>query len=68
MISEEMRELLATGSDMRKIWEDSFRLKRIHGADNVADMTLGNPVAPPPDGVGAGVEGRAWPVLAVHGR
>jgi aspartate aminotransferase len=51
MISDEMRELIRTGSEIRKMWERSFELKRLHGPENVADMTLGNPVTPPPEGV-----------------
>jgi aspartate aminotransferase len=48
MISRQMRELIETGSAIRKMWMDGIRLKEEHGAENVADMTLGNPVAPPP--------------------
>ncbi|MEN8151195.1 MAG: pyridoxal phosphate-dependent aminotransferase [Planctomycetota bacterium] len=48
MISDAMREMLATGSAIRKMWTEGRRLKEMHGADQVADMTLGNPAAPPP--------------------
>ena len=36
------------GSAIRRVWDQGFRMKQLHGAENVADMTLGNPVAPPP--------------------
>ena len=36
---------------------DGLRLKERHGAENVADMTLGNPVAPPPDALLRALEG-----------
>jgi aspartate aminotransferase len=48
MISDEMRHLLATGSAIRKMWTEGRRLKEMHGADQVADLTLGNPAALPP--------------------
>ena len=48
MISNEMRKMLSTGSAIRKMWTEGRRLKELHGADLVADMTLGNPAAPPP--------------------
>jgi aspartate aminotransferase len=48
LIADEMRELLRTGSAIRKIWTEGLRLKEQHGPSAVADMTLGNPLAPPP--------------------
>jgi len=39
---------METGSTIRRIWAQGFELKQAHGAENVADMTLGNPFAPPP--------------------
>jgi aspartate aminotransferase len=48
MISSEIRQLIETGSAIRKMFEEGCRLKQIHGAENVADLTLGNPIAPPP--------------------
>jgi aspartate aminotransferase len=48
VISKEMRRLFETGSAIRKMWTDAVRLKQKHGAENVADATLGNPVSPPP--------------------
>ena len=49
MISKEMRHLIETGSTIRKMWMDGLRLKKEHGAENVADATLGNPVMEPPE-------------------
>ena len=49
MISREIRQLLDSGAAIRTVWSQGFRLKQTHGATNVADMTLGNPVAPPPE-------------------
>jgi aspartate aminotransferase len=43
-----MRRLMATGSAIRKLWDLGFQMKQDHGAESVADMTLGNPFAPPP--------------------
>jgi aspartate aminotransferase len=51
LISNEMRHLIETGSAIRKMWERGHQLKRDHGEDRVADLTLGNPVAPPPEPV-----------------
>jgi aspartate aminotransferase len=48
LISDEIRRLLATGSEIRRVWTDGLKLKQIHGAENVADMTLGNPLEQPP--------------------
>ena len=35
-------------SAIRRIWTQGRELKQVHGAENVADMTLGNPFASPP--------------------
>jgi aspartate aminotransferase len=51
-----MRELIETGSAIRKMWSDGIALKAEHGPENVADMTLGNPVAPPPPELHAALE------------
>ena len=48
MIAAESRLLQQTGSAIRRIWTEGVRLKAIHGDSAVADMTLGNPLAPPP--------------------
>lgn len=49
MISREIRNLIESGSAIRRMWTDGARLKELHGERNVADLTLGNPVAPPPE-------------------
>jgi len=49
LISREIRQLMKTGSAIRRVWDQGARMKQIHGAENVADMTLGNPLAPPPE-------------------
>lgn len=41
---------------IRKMWTQAFRLRREHGAENVADMTLGNPSVPPPPELLAALE------------
>jgi len=56
MISRAMGELIRTGSAIRKMWMDGRALKAEHGAENVADLTLGNPVAPPPPELRAAFE------------
>jgi aspartate aminotransferase len=48
LISKQIRELMESGSAIRKMWDYGRKLKAQHGEDQVADMTLGNPVAPPP--------------------
>jgi aspartate aminotransferase len=40
---------MQSGSAIRRVWEQGARMKQIHGAENVADMTIGNPFAPPPE-------------------
>jgi aspartate aminotransferase len=48
LISREIRRLIESGSAIRRMWTDGVRLKEMHGPENVADMTLGNPLVPPP--------------------
>lgn len=48
MISNQIRELLRSGSAIRKVWTLGQELAEVHGAEKIADMTLGNPTAPPP--------------------
>lgn len=38
----------ANSSFIRRMFETGLKLKAIHGADNVYDFSLGNPVLPPP--------------------
>ena len=67
MISREVRRLIDTGSAIRRMWADGIRLKEQHGADKVADLTLGNPVAlPPPEFQRALEEVVAHPPPGLH--
>jgi aspartate aminotransferase len=48
LISKEIGQLMESGSAIRKAWDHGRRLQRTHGAEAIADMTLGNPLFPPP--------------------
>jgi aspartate aminotransferase len=48
LISKQIRELLRSGSAIRRVWTLGQELAAVHGAEKIADMTLGNPTAPPP--------------------
>ena len=48
-ISAKMREFVANGSMIRKMFEEGARLKALYGADKVFDFSLGNPNVSPPD-------------------
>ncbi|MCX7027418.1 MAG: pyridoxal phosphate-dependent aminotransferase [Spirochaetes bacterium] len=48
-ISAKMKDFVANGSMIRKMFEEGTRLKAIYGADKVFDFSLGNPNVPPPD-------------------
>ena len=56
MISNEIRQLMTAGTTIRRAWTEGRKLKQIHGAHNVADMTLGNPFAPPPEALVTALE------------
>jgi aspartate aminotransferase len=47
-ISSRIAKLMENSSWIRAMFEESERLKRIHGPENIFDFTLGNPVAEPP--------------------
>ena len=47
-ISDRVRESVAKGSLIRKVWEEGFSLKQQYGEENVFDLSLGNPVMEPP--------------------
>ncbi|HIF71994.1 MAG TPA: pyridoxal phosphate-dependent aminotransferase [Dehalococcoidia bacterium] len=47
-ISRKVREQMNNGSAIRKMFEEGFELKQIHGAENVFDLSLGNPLLEPP--------------------
>ena len=50
-ISQKISAKLKSSSWIRKMFEEGLRMKKEHGADNVFDLSLGNPVIEPPDKV-----------------
>ena len=48
MIAKQIAESLKGGSMIRKMFEEGARLKKLYGAENVYDFSLGNPDAEPP--------------------
>ena len=48
VITGSMRESMAKGSFIRKMFEKGLELKREFGAEGVCDFSLGNPDVPPP--------------------
>lgn len=48
-VAQKMLQFMESGSWIRKMFEEGARLKKIHGAENVFDFSLGNPNVPPPD-------------------
>ena len=48
-ISSNVKAIISKSSWIRKMFEEGTRLKRIHGAENVFDFSLGNPNVKPPD-------------------
>lgn len=48
MISAKIKEKLASGSAIRKMFEEGNRLKKIYGEDKVFDFSIGNPDLEPP--------------------
>ena len=47
-VSERVRRFMEQGSWIRRMFEEGMVLKRRHGAENVFDLSLGNPVMEPP--------------------
>lgn len=47
-VAKKMLQFIESASWIRKMFEEGTRLKKIHGADNVYDFSLGNPNVPPP--------------------
>ena len=58
-ISRQVSEKLEKSSWIRKMFEEGLRMKQEHGADNVFDLSLGNPVVEPPEEVRQAKIGRA---------
>ena len=50
-ISHSIREIIQKGSWIRQMFEEGARLKALHGAENVFDFSLGNPILEPPQEV-----------------
>ena len=50
-ISHSIRESMVKGSWIRQMFEAGARLKAEHGAENVFDFSLGNPILEPPEQV-----------------
>ena len=48
MISVKIKEKLASGSAIRKMFEEGNRLKKLYGDDKVFDFSIGNPDLEPP--------------------
>ena len=47
-ISSKIEKFMEESSWIRKMFEEGLRLKKERGAENVQDLTLGNPVMEPP--------------------
>lgn len=47
-ISKKVREQMKASSWIRRMFEEGIQLRREHGADNVFDLSLGNPLLEPP--------------------
>lgn len=47
-VSKKVSSLMEQGSWIRKMFEEGIALKQKHGAENVFDLSLGNPVMEPP--------------------
>lgn len=48
MISAKIKEKLASGSAIRKMFDEGNRLKKLYGDDKVFDFSIGNPDLEPP--------------------
>lgn len=51
MIAEKMKNMVASSSAIRAMFEEGNRLAQIYGAENVFDFSLGNPNVPAPESV-----------------
>ena len=47
-ISEKVRASMVVGNYIRKMFEEGIALKKIHGNDQVFDLSIGNPILEPP--------------------
>ncbi len=48
-VAKKIEAIIEKSSWIRKMFEEGARLKKIHGAGNVFDFSLGNPNLPPPE-------------------
>ena len=48
-ISKRVREQMKESSWIRRMFEEGIELRKKHGARNVFDLSLGNPLLEPPD-------------------
>lgn len=68
MISAKIKEKLASGSAIRKMFEEGNRLKKIYGVDKVFDFSIGNPDLEPPKEVSDALKELADnPTPGMHG-
>jgi aspartate aminotransferase len=51
LLSPEVQGFTANSSMIRKMFESGIEMKKLYGADNVYDFSLGNPDLPPPASV-----------------
>ncbi len=51
MIADKMKDLVASSSVIRAMFEEGIRLSAIHGKENVFDFSLGNPSSKVPEAV-----------------
>ena len=56
LLSPSVQKAVAGGSAIRKMFEQGIELKKKFGADNVYDVSLGNPDLAPPAAVKAALE------------
>ena len=47
-VSERVKESMASGSWIRRMFEEGAVLKKQYGEENIFDLSLGNPVVEPP--------------------
>lgn len=52
-IAKKMKDFVANGSMIRRMFEEGKRLKAIYGEDKVFDFSIGNPDLPVPDSIKA---------------
>ena len=48
ILSDKLARFYGTGSAIRRMFEEGLRLRKLHGAEAVADLSIGNPTFPPP--------------------